>query len=731
LPGDMDRDTSTPGYSTMTSEKHLSHDLEVPISFSGGVFFPAAEEVAEDEAEDDLEVLSHFSNKFRNFLQKDSAVLGLGPHTYMDTDILLKDGHSLVTLLKHSSDNINIQDYHQEYGDPMFHSFGRKFDGFYMSKAIDDKEVAKITLKNIYSHLRPTGYGLVISSGSIDISDSIKNIGFSIVAKHFGSIKKYLVEKNELDKIATVKHYNSKDGSEISFECDVAITSKEKIDGLQVYSNLGDRSGLLFPYKKPTDAFFHMGTVSFPIDIAFIDEDNRIKKLYKNIMPGSLEVFSCAGTKAVLEISGGLSDTLGIKELDSIHIRYGERSGERFAKEAFALDELGLNRCIFKTSKTLDTGLYKISGNNLYIINNKENQSQIHSIVKNASSSISHKSQVLVFDLDSLLSDEEVRLYRQSPPAHNARIARGLYGETFSACGGFIKVSLSDLIKKDFYKKINSKYSINLNEYLQNNILKNNNKILFVDELYKASKDVTTKIVFASRGDKDPGVLIRLLEEEVKVRMGSSNFAIKPEIIQVPSHYGTKDIFSAIKGRYPKHNVVVRAGNIIKSAGIPVPDGVKSEAKNALRYFGRSYDMCSTLIENLNKNIEEYEKIKGEAEAVAGSKGEYHQSCKRNSRITKRLLINIKNGIKILNSIKDVSTTAEIIDSAALSAKSLSESIKEVFDLISIIDTDNFAESLTEKTKNTESTLEDLKTTLDRTKEYITSNILGIVILAE
>jgi len=728
---EISRDTSTPGHSLFVPEKHMNDELGVPISFEGGMFSPEVEGVVEDDAEDDLEILSNFSNKFRKFLQKDSSILGLGPQTYMAPDSLLKDGHNLVTLIEKASEDINIDDYHQEYGDPMFHSFGRKFDGFYMSKAIDNKEAASITLKNIYSQLRPTGYGLVISSNSIDISDSIKNVGFSIVSKHFGATRKFLVKKNELDKIATIKHYNSADGSETSFECDVAKTSKEKIDGLQVYSNLNDRSGLLFPYERPTDAFFHMGTVGFPIDIAFIDEENRIKKIYKNISPGSLEVFSCAGTKAVLEISGGLSDTLGIKELDLIHIRYGERLGGGFAKEAFALDEIGLTKCIFKESSSLETGLYKVSKNNLYIKNNNEKQSQIHSIVKNASSNIPHKDQVLAFDLDSLFLDEEITLYKHSPPSNDARIARGLYGEAFSIEEGLVKVSLLDLVKKGFYEKINLKYSINLNEYLQNNILKNNNKMLFIDELYKGSKDILTKVVFATRDDKDAGVLTRLLEEEVRMKTGDPKFSINSDLIQVPSHYGSKDIFSAVSKRYPGHNIVVRAGSIVKSAGIPVPDGVKSESRNALRYFGRSHDMCGELLDNLNKNVEEYEKIKGEADAVAGSKGEYSQSCKRNSRLTKRLLINIKNGIKILNSIKDVSTTAEIIDSTALAAKDLSESAKEVFDLISIIDTDKFVESLSEKTTNAESTIEDLKTTLERTKEYITSNILGIVILAE
>ena len=62
-----------------------------------------------------------------------------------------------------------------------------------------------------------------------------------------------------------------------------------------------------------------MGSVGYPIDIIFIDEESRIKKICKNIQPGSLGVYGCAGIKSVLEISGGLSDALGIKVSFDIH----------------------------------------------------------------------------------------------------------------------------------------------------------------------------------------------------------------------------------------------------------------------------------------------------------------------------------------------------------------------------------------------------------------------------
>jgi uncharacterized protein Yka (UPF0111/DUF47 family) len=95
------------------------------------------------------------------------------------------------------------------------------------------------------------------------------------------------------------------------------------------------------------------------------------------------------------------------------------------------------------------------------------------------------------------------------------------------------------------------------------------------------------------------------------------------------------------------------------------------------------------------------------------------------------MLMNIKNGIKILNEIKDVSTTSEIINAIADSAKNTSESIKEVFDLVNALESDDFVNQCTQKTQASENTLDDLKLAISRARDYINSDILGILILSE
>ena len=84
-----------------------------------------------------------------------------------------------------------------------------------------------------------------------------------------------------------------------------------------------------------------------------------------------------------------------------------------------------------------------------------------------------------------------------------------------------------------------------------------------------------------------------------------------------------------------------------------------------------------------------------------------------------------------MNDIKDVSTTSEIIGSIALSAKNSSDGIKEIFDLISIIESDDFINQCTQKTGNAENLINDMNLSLSRAREYINSDILGILVLSE
>jgi uncharacterized membrane protein (UPF0127 family) len=102
------------------------------------------------------------------------------------------------------------------------------------------------------------------------------------------------------------------------FNCDVANTIPEKTMGLQDRDVLERDHGMLFPYEVPQNVMFHMGTVKFPIDILFIDENKNVKKISKNIKPNTLGTYGCSEIKYVLEIPGGYCDSARIEEGDRV-----------------------------------------------------------------------------------------------------------------------------------------------------------------------------------------------------------------------------------------------------------------------------------------------------------------------------------------------------------------------------------------------------------------------------
>ena len=95
------------------------------------------------------------------------------------------------------------------------------------------------------------------------------------------------------------------------------------------------------------------------------------------------------------------------------------------------------------------------------------------------------------------------------------------------------------------------------------------------------------------------------------------------------------------------------------------------------------------------------------------------------------MLANIRAAILLLSEIKDVSTTDEIISGIALSSKNASEGIIKIFDLLEQIDEDNFVDLLGQKTRESKNLLNDLNNNLNRAKDYINNDILGIVVLVE
>lgn len=101
-------------------------------------------------------------------------------------------------------------------------------------------------------------------------------------------------------------------GGRLTATCAVARTAEEQARGLQGRPPLGPGEGLLFPFTPPRATTFHMGDVSFPIDIVFLDARRRVAKVV-TASPGSKDRWSHPVCAAVLELAGGACAAAGIE----------------------------------------------------------------------------------------------------------------------------------------------------------------------------------------------------------------------------------------------------------------------------------------------------------------------------------------------------------------------------------------------------------------------------------
>lgn len=103
------------------------------------------------------------------------------------------------------------------------------------------------------------------------------------------------------------------------FVVEVAETPEQQAQGLMFRQSLATDRGMIFPRKPPGDATFWMKDTLIPLDIVFIRPDGTIARIAENTVPMSLEpVPSLEPVSAVLEIAGGRSAELGIKQGDRV-----------------------------------------------------------------------------------------------------------------------------------------------------------------------------------------------------------------------------------------------------------------------------------------------------------------------------------------------------------------------------------------------------------------------------
>ena len=124
----------------------------------------------------------------------------------------------------------------------------------------------------------------------------------------------------EFNKEGTLQLYKSGTDSIISsFDIELAEDEYETQTGLMHRGSMQNSQAMLFIFPNVQTRSFYMKNTLISLDIIYLNELKKVVSIQKNAKPmDETSLPSTAPAKYVLEINGGLSDQLHIKEGDSI-----------------------------------------------------------------------------------------------------------------------------------------------------------------------------------------------------------------------------------------------------------------------------------------------------------------------------------------------------------------------------------------------------------------------------
>jgi uncharacterized membrane protein (UPF0127 family) len=106
---------------------------------------------------------------------------------------------------------------------------------------------------------------------------------------------------------------------EKTFHVEVADEPQERSRGLMFRRSMADDHGMLFDFEEEEPASFWMRNTYIPLDMIFIEADGTIESIAERTTPLSEKSVRSRGpVRYVLEINGGLSETLGIEPGDTV-----------------------------------------------------------------------------------------------------------------------------------------------------------------------------------------------------------------------------------------------------------------------------------------------------------------------------------------------------------------------------------------------------------------------------
>lgn len=109
------------------------------------------------------------------------------------------------------------------------------------------------------------------------------------------------------------------------FSLEVADNDYTRSIGLSDRETIGENQGMLFTFEENATGGFHMRNVKFPLDIIFLDSENRISSIFNSVPICETEECPTYDPEesyfSVLELPGGTSERLSISEGDRLQIQ--------------------------------------------------------------------------------------------------------------------------------------------------------------------------------------------------------------------------------------------------------------------------------------------------------------------------------------------------------------------------------------------------------------------------
>ena len=106
----------------------------------------------------------------------------------------------------------------------------------------------------------------------------------------------------------------TKDGKSHAFTVELAVTPRQREQGLMNRREMAADHGMLFAFGETRQVFMWMKNTYIPLDMLFIGKDGKIRTIRQNAEPLSEAIIDSGGPiDYVLELNGGTAKRLGIR----------------------------------------------------------------------------------------------------------------------------------------------------------------------------------------------------------------------------------------------------------------------------------------------------------------------------------------------------------------------------------------------------------------------------------